>query len=80
MSRRAKIAVVIGGYLLALIAGTVAGALYDAHMAKMPYDTSGGMYAGGQLLTELAAFLVVAIVPTLLWLWFIVCRVRSRPK
>jgi len=30
------------------------------------------MYAGGQLLQSLAAFLVVALVPTLLGLWFIV--------
>src|SRR5262245_64763426 len=29
------------------------------------------MYAGGQMLTSFAAFLIVALVPTLLGLWFL---------
>jgi len=70
-SRRTRIALVCGGYGLALVAAWVAGYLYDARLAGAPYDTSGGMYAGGQLITQLAAFLAVAMVPTLLALWFL---------
>jgi hypothetical protein len=71
MTRAAKIGVVFGGYIAAIVAGIVAAQLYNAHMAAQPYDTSGGMYAGGELLTSLAAFLTVALVPTLLALWFL---------
>jgi hypothetical protein len=39
-------------------------------VSALPYDTSGGMYAGGELLSGLSAFLVVALMPTLLALWF----------
>jgi hypothetical protein len=71
MVRRTKIALVIAGYGLAVGAAVVAGWLYDLRVAGLPYDTSGGMYAGGQLLQALGAFLVVALVPTLLALWFL---------
>ncbi len=71
MSRRAQVTLVVGGFVAAVVAGYVAAVLYDARVAKLPYDTSGGMYAGGQLLTSLAAFCAVALVPTLLALWFL---------
>jgi len=71
MSRWGKIALVCAGYLLALVAGSVASCMYNARMAAMPYDTSGGMYAAGDLMSGLGAFLVVAIVPTVLALWFL---------
>jgi hypothetical protein len=71
MTRRAKVGVVIAGYVAAIVAGVVAAWLYNVRMAAMPYDTSGGMYAGGEMLASLAAFLVVAMVPTLLALWFL---------
>ena len=71
MSRGAKIGVVIGGYVVAVAAAMLAGWLYDAHMARMPYDTSGGMYAEGETLTALPVFFLVALVPTLLGLWFV---------
>jgi hypothetical protein len=71
MGRWGRIGIVIAGYMLAIAAGCLAGYLYDRRMAAMPYDTSGGMYAGGQMLTVLAAFLAVALVPTLLVLWFL---------
>jgi hypothetical protein len=66
-----QIAVVAAGYVAAAAAAVVAERLYDAAMAAMPYDTSGGMFAGGSLLTALGAFLVVALAPTLLALWFL---------
>ena len=66
-----KIGVVSGGYLLAVGASIVAAHLYNARMAAMPHDTSGGMYAAGEGLSALATFLGVAIAPTLLSLWYL---------
>lgn len=71
MGRGTRIAIVLGGYVTALAAGAAAGWWYDWRMAQMPYDTSGGMYAGGEALTSLAAFLFVALFPTLLGLWWL---------
>jgi hypothetical protein len=71
LTRRARVALVAGGYALALVAGAAAGWLYDVWAAAQPYDTSGGMYAGGQLLTALGAFGIAALPPTLLLLWFL---------
>lgn len=76
MIRWAKAGIVCGGYLLAVVAGIGAGYLYDRRVSALPYDTSGGMYAGGEALTSLAAFLVAALVPTLLGLWFL----RGNPR
>src|SRR5689334_17772094 len=71
VSQRAQIAAVAAGYGLAIAAGIVAGRIYDARVAALPYDTSGGMYAGGEAMTSLGTFLVVALVPTVLALWFL---------
>ena len=60
---------VISGYMAAVLAAVVAGWLYDVRVSALPYDTSGGMYAGGQMITELAAFFTVALLPTALLLW-----------
>ena len=66
-----RVAAVGGGYLLAFAAAWIAGWMYDARMAAMPYDTSGGMYAFGQMLASLGVFFVAALPPTLLALWFL---------
>src|SRR5215470_2971673 len=71
MNRTAKVGIVIAGYVAALAAGGVAGHLYNVRLAAQPYDTSGGMYAAGEMMAALAAFLPVALVPTLLALWFL---------
>jgi len=71
MTIRAKLMLVCAGYGLAFVAAWAAGWLYNARVSALPYDTSGGMYAGGEALTALGAFLVVAMVPTLLALWFV---------
>ena len=71
MSSRAQIALVIAGYGAAIVAGIVAGRIYDAQVAALPYDTSGGMYAGGEALTSLGVFAIAALFPTLLTLWFL---------
>jgi len=71
MSARAQIAAVVAGYGIAIAAGVVAAWMYDARVAALPYDTSGGMYAGGEMMSSLGAFLVVSLLPTLLALWFL---------
>jgi hypothetical protein len=71
MSRLAKVGVVSAGYVAAIAAAFVAAQLYNARVSALPYDTSGGMYAGGEMLSAIAAFLVVALVPTLLALWYL---------
>jgi len=71
MSRVAKVGVVIGGYVAAILAGVAAGWFYNWRVSALPYDTSGGMYAGGEMISSLAAFLTVSLVPTLLALWFL---------
>lgn len=71
MSRLAKVGLVLGGYGAAVVAGGAAGWLYNQRMAAMPYDTSGGMYAAGEMMSSLAVFLVVSLAPTALMLWFL---------
>lgn len=71
MTRGMKLGMVAAGYALAVFAGVMASLLYNVRMSAMPYDTSGGMYAGGELLSVLGVFLVAALVPTLLALWFL---------
>jgi hypothetical protein len=65
----AKTGWVLAGYAAAVVAAIVAAWLYDVRVSALPEDTSGGMYAGGQMLTSLAVFLVVALVPTLYLVW-----------
>jgi len=71
LGRPAKTGMVAGGYLLATFAAWVAAVAYDARMAAMPYDTSGGMYAAGQSMSAVGTFLLVALAPTVLALWFL---------
>ncbi len=71
MSRWAKFGIVMAGYGAAIVAGWSASWQYNARVAGLPYDTSGGMYAAGEAMYSTAAFLVVALVPTLLALWFL---------
>ena len=71
MSRWAKAGLVCVGYVLAIVAAGVSSHLYNARVSALPYDTSGGMYAAGEFMSALGAFLVVALVPTLLALWFL---------
>ena len=71
MSRMAKVAVVMGGYGAAALAAFVSAWLYDVRLSKLPYDTSGGMYAAGETMASGGVFLLVALVPTLLALWFL---------
>lgn len=64
-----KTSLVISGYMAAVLAAIVAGWLYDVRVSALPYDTSGGMYAGGQMITVLAVFFTAALLPTAFLLW-----------
>lgn len=66
-----KVGLVCLGYVLALGAGFLGSFLYNARVSALPYDTSGGMYAEGEALSASSVFLVAALVPTLLALWFL---------
>ena len=71
MNRTTKVAVVLIGYALAVVAGVIAGFAYEAAVNKPGVDTSGGMYAFGSSLQIFGAFGVAALVPTGLALYFI---------
>ena len=71
MGRLEKVLLVGGGYATAIVAWIVGAWLYNVRVSALPYDTSGGMYAFGELTSSLAAFLVVALPTTALWLWFL---------
>jgi hypothetical protein len=71
MSRAQKIRIVLGGYVAAVAAAAAAAWLYNWHTSRLPYDTSGGMYAAGEAMTSVAVFLVVALIPTLIGLWYL---------
>jgi hypothetical protein len=71
-----KVALVAGGYVLAVILAVAAERAFDAELATKPYDTSGGMYAGGLMLTFLGVLAVASLPPTLLALWFL----RASPR
>ena len=71
MSRAKKVGVVLAGYALALVAGAVSSHLYNRRVSALPYDTSGGMYAAGDMLAWLGFFLPIAGATTLLALWFL---------
>lgn len=65
MTHGAKVVVVLGGYGAAFVAASVATALRIALTANNPDAiASSGMYAGGDMLTFLAVFGLVALVPT----------------
>jgi hypothetical protein len=70
MKPRTKLAIVAAGYGLAFAAARAAGWAYNVRVAQLPDDTSGGMYAGGELLCELATFFAAALPTTMLALWF----------
>ena len=71
MNRTTKVAVVLIGYALAVVAAVIAGFAYEAAVNQPGVDTSGGMYAFGSAMYVFGAFGVAALVPTGLALWFI---------
>src|SRR6185436_21007093 len=67
----AKVGVVVGGYVGAVLVACGVTALYVAATAGMDRQTYSGMYAFGDALLFLAVFGVAALVPTGAGLWFL---------
>ena len=76
MKRWTKIGIVLAGYGLAFIASVAFVAIYDRHFTFADNQTSGGMIAGAELMYGTGIFLLVALAPTSLALWFMR---KSRP-
>jgi len=70
-TRWQKVGLVLGGYLLALVAGVVATWLYDLRFSPADQQASGGMIAFGELMFGGGVFAAVSAVPTALALWFV---------
>jgi len=70
-SRWKKIALVLAGYLLAVVAGVVGTMLYDLRFSEADQQASGGMIAFGELMFGAGVFAVVSAAPTALALWFV---------
>ena len=71
MNRWTKVGIVLGGYALAFAASWVAGALYDRQFSAADNNAMGGMIAAGEAMNSGAVFLLFALVPTGLALWFL---------
>ena len=59
-----KVAIVVGGYLLAFLMASAAVALHAALTPESGAQASGGMSAFGDLVLFVAVFGAVALVPT----------------
>jgi hypothetical protein len=70
MKRWMKVGIVLAGYVLAFIASVATVAIYDRHFTVADNQTMGGMIAGAELMYGTGMFLLVALAPTLLALWF----------
>jgi len=70
MNRWMKVVIVLAGYVLAFIASVALVAIYDWHFTAADNQTSGGMIAGAELIYGTGIFLLVALAPTFLALWF----------
>jgi hypothetical protein len=71
MKPLAKVGVVVGGYVGAVLVAFGVTALYVAATAGMDRQTYSGMSAFGDALFFLAVFGVAALVPTGAGLWFL---------
>jgi hypothetical protein len=76
-NRWRKLGVVLGGYALALLMSGVAVAIYDRRFTPRDNATMGGMIAGGEMMYFIGLFLLGALPPTGLGLWFLR---RHRPS
>jgi hypothetical protein len=74
-----KVAIVAGGYLLALVLASAAVALHAALTSESGAQTSGGMSAFGDLVLFVAVFGVVALVPTGAAFFFLLSK-KKVPK
>jgi len=77
MNRWVKAAIVLGGYSFACLVSFVAVAVYDRRFSPADNQQMGGMIAGGEMMYGAGVFVLVALVPTALGLWFLR---RHRPS
>jgi len=71
MSRWVMWAMVLGGYVLALVASIIAVAIYDRRFSPADNQAMGGMIAGGEMIYGTGVFVLASLVPTGLALWFV---------
>ena len=71
-NRGKKIAIVLGGYCLAIIGTAVAFAVRRKLPQPAEIQASAGMYAFGEAVLFTGLFLVLSLVPTALATYFIV--------
>jgi len=71
MNRWAKSGIVLAGYLVAFVMSGVAVAIYDHQFTPADNQAMGGMIAGGEMMYGTAVFLLAALPPTGLALWFL---------
>jgi hypothetical protein len=66
-----RLALVFGGYALALAASIASVALYDLRFSAADNQAMGGMIAGGEMILGCGVFVVASLVPTGLALWYL---------
>lgn len=71
MNRWTKVAIVLAGYAVALVASVGFVALYDRHFTSADNQTMGGMIAGAEFMYGTGVFLLIGLVPTSLALWWL---------
>ena len=69
-----KVAIVVGGYLLAFLLAWAAVALHAALTSESGARASDGMSAFGDLVLFVAVFGVVALLPTAAALFFLLAK------
>jgi hypothetical protein len=74
-----KVAIIAGGYLLALLMASAAVALHAALTSESGAQTSGGMSAFGDVVLFVAVFGAVALVPTGAAFFFLLSK-RGKPN
>lgn len=75
-----KIAIVLGGYLLAFLIAAGAVALHMALTSESNAQASGGMSAFGDLILFIVVFGAVALVPTGAVLFFLFSKKKTPDK
>jgi hypothetical protein len=66
-----RLALVLGGYVLALAASIATVAVYDLRFSAADNETMGGMIAGGEMILGCGVFVAASLVPTGLTLWYL---------
>lgn len=66
-----KLAIVLAGYALALLAGCASMVIYDHRFSPADQQAYGGMIAGGEMMYGGGVVALLALIPTALALWFI---------